>query len=150
MGTARFRLNDQRVMFEVFDEEVLVLNIEAGIYYSLSGASAEIWQWLVGGADAEAVKQAVRARYAGDAAAIDSAVTRLIDKLAAEELVISDDRDAPAFAIPDAAGERQPFVEPAIEIYNDLQDLLLLDPVHDVDERGWPIARMEPPAGAKA
>jgi hypothetical protein len=27
------------------------------------------------------------------------------------------------------------------QVYSDLQDILLLDPVHDVDEKGWPIVR---------
>jgi len=25
-----------------------------------------------------------------------------------------------------------------VEKYTDMQDLVLLDPVHEVDERGWP------------
>ena len=31
------------------------------------------------------------------------------------------------------------FTTPTLEIFSDMQDILLLDPVHDVDERGWPI-----------
>jgi hypothetical protein len=27
---------------------------------------------------------------------------------------------------------------PVLSIYDDMQDLLLLDPIHDVDESGWP------------
>ena len=32
---------------------------------------------------------------------------------------------------------------PVLETYADLQDILLLDPVHDVDETGWPKTRAE-------
>jgi hypothetical protein len=30
------------------------------------------------------------------------------------------------------------FVEPALNKYTDMQELLLLDPVHEVSEAGWP------------
>jgi len=31
------------------------------------------------------------------------------------------------------------FAPPVLEVYTDMQDLLLLDPIHDVDETvGWP------------
>ncbi len=34
-----------------------------------------------------------------------------------------------------------PYAPPALETYTDMQELLLLDPIHDVDETGWPAAR---------
>jgi hypothetical protein len=34
---------------------------------------------------------------------------------------------------------------PAISVYKDMQDLFLLDPIHDVNEAGWP--SYQPPAG---
>lgn len=30
------------------------------------------------------------------------------------------------------------FEEPIFHKYTDMEDLLLLDPIHDVDETGWP------------
>ena len=35
----------------------------------------------------------------------------------------------------------QQYAAPKLATYSDLQDLLLLDPIHDVDETGWPAAR---------
>ena len=40
------------------------------------------------------------------------------------------------------------FEAPRLEKYTDMQDLVLLDPVHEVDEQGWPQQR--PEAGANA
>jgi hypothetical protein len=42
---------------------------------------------------------------------------------------------APAPAAP-AAGAV--FAPPRLEVFDDLQDLFLVDPIHDVDEAGWP------------
>ena len=32
------------------------------------------------------------------------------------------------------------FEKPVLQKYSDMQDLLLLDPIHEVDEMGWPNA----------
>jgi hypothetical protein len=49
----------------------------------------------------------------------------------------------PGPAAPDdpAPAERATFIAPVLAVYTDMQDLLLLDPIHDVDEIGWPTRR---------
>ena len=42
-------------------------------------------------------------------------------------------RDAPG-----EASEKRPYVPPQIERFTDMQELLLLDPIHEVDDTGWP------------
>jgi hypothetical protein len=60
--------------------------------------------------------------------------------LSTEGLVVPLEEDA---ASPDSTN-RQPLPEPSgfeppvLEKFTDMQDLILLDPVHEVDERGWP------------
>ena len=46
----------------------------------------------------------------------------------------------PAASAPVEATERAPFVTPRLERYTDMQDIILLDPVHKVDSQGWPHA----------
>ena len=41
-------------------------------------------------------------------------------------------------AAPTRAGARAPFEAPRLVKYSDLQDLLVLDPIHDVVLAGWP------------
>jgi hypothetical protein len=31
---------------------------------------------------------------------------------------------------------------PLLRKYTDMRDLLLLDPIHDVDEQGWPVRKL--------
>ena len=40
-----------------------------------------------------------------------------------------------------AGGKRRTYVTPAFDRYTDMAELLLIDPVHDVDEAGWPFRR---------
>jgi hypothetical protein len=75
-------------------------------------------------------------------------VQRFLDTLSAEGLIESRDGDAAGESVAAAAaggdenGDRPkaPFAEPALEKHTDMQDLILLDPVHEVDARGWPHA----------
>ena len=61
-------------------------------------------------------------------------------KLQMENLVTSVDclADVTPSAIENAVAVKQPFEAPILNKYNDMQELLLLDPIHDVDEAGWP------------
>ena len=85
----------------------------------------------------------VRAHYAGDAEHIRAGVDALLAELLAESLL------APAECISAgapgvdsnerSAGELPPFMPPLLEKFTDMADLLLLDPIHEVDaETGWP------------
>ena len=39
------------------------------------------------------------------------------------------------------------FQTPTLNADSDMEDLLLLDPIHDVDEKGWPQAKPTSPEG---
>jgi hypothetical protein len=46
--------------------------------------------------------------------------------------------ERPAERLNASTGQSRQFVPPVLERYDDMEDLLLLDPVHDVDAQGWP------------
>ena len=78
----------------------------------------------------------VEAHYQADASVAAAAVQALVTALAAEDLVQPTGEAAaqPAYS----NGQRAPFVAPVLQKHTDMQDLLLLDPIHEVDETGWP------------
>jgi hypothetical protein len=39
--------------------------------------------------------------------------------------------------------DKPPFEMPKLSKYTDMEDLLALDPIHEVDEMGWPNAKLE-------
>jgi hypothetical protein len=54
-------------------------------------------------------------------------------------LVPADESAAPVLTPhPENGAAAQPYQEPKLGKYTDMQELLLLDPVHEVDEAGWP------------
>jgi hypothetical protein len=135
----RFRVNTPAVIHQLLDGEVIVVNLDTGTYYSLTGTAADIWRSVdEGGSVDEAVVQ-LAGQYDAPRSVVGPAVTRFVGELEAEELILAADRGdvrRPGAAANGAA--RLPFAEPALQKFTDMQELLLLDPIHEVDERGWP------------
>jgi hypothetical protein len=141
-----FRVNPIHVAYETFDGgEVLAINLDTGTYYSLPGICGEIWMWLVEGASLEAIRQALVDLYEGERAIIEAEAERFIETLKAENLISSDEAaiNAPIVLVKSRADKKR-FVTPTMEKYSDLQDLLLLDPIHETDVAGWPVRESQP------
>jgi hypothetical protein len=143
----RLQVNAPTVAWEAVEGEVIVINLGTGTYYSLAAAGALLWEGLAAGATVADCVAAVRERYEGDEQLVRRALDELIGDLKAEGLVVPGSPDdtqdnSPGFVPEGSAddGARAPFVAPRLERYIDLQNLIQLDPVLAVDERGWPLA----------
>jgi len=150
MGQAQhLRINMAKVSYETIDGETLIINLENGNYYSLLGTGAEIWSMVERGAAVGDIVEALDRRYRGSRAAVEQAVDKFVADLHSEGLVVHDQGPAPGgTAEPDLGtgvngDEARPaFAVPALSKYTDMQDLLLLDPIHEVDEAGWPAPKL--------
>lgn len=142
----RFRVNAPPVVHESFDDEVVLVNLETGVYYSLDRPGVPLWGWVDAGASVGEMVAAARDGCAGDAAEIEAGVRRLLAELCDERLIVVDPAP-PRAAVPapqDRAGERPPFQAPTLTKFSDMAELLTVDPIHEVGAGGWP----EPPGGA--
>lgn len=144
-----YRTRDQQLVQERIDDETIVINMETGSYYSLKGSAIDIWQQLSTGADVPTVCTMLSTRYSGDEAFIAESVEGLVQELIRENLIEVSSQPGsidPVEIAPDVANPLSPFMAPEFEVYTDVQDLLLLDPIHDVTDSGWPL---EQPGGPK-
>jgi hypothetical protein len=71
---------------------------------------------------------------------LETVLIDFLEELVVEKLLIPVDTDGEARAPnTEAVVTRAPFDAPVLEKYTDMQDLVLLDPVHDFDAaEGWP------------
>ena len=137
----RLRQASERVVHETAGGEVVLIHLETGNYYSLRGAGAYVWALLEAGGDAQAITDAVTARYDADPAVIHASVTEILHRLVREGLVAEDGIEhARAGTVENVAPHEAgtPFEPPILERYTDMQDYLLVDPIHDVDGGAWP------------
>lgn len=138
-SVARYALNQPPVVGEVIDGEVMVINLDTGVYYSVIGAGAAVWPMLVGGATLREISNRVARHYGADAESVDRDVQSFVARLADEAILrpLQDDVTASSF---DPVEEWPAVAYPGFgfERYDDMQALLLIDPVHEVGDFGWP------------
>lgn len=122
---------------EIFDGELVIANYKSGLYYSISVEGSWIWQGLAHGLTVSQIAQWLSGHFPGQASEIPTLVEEFVGKLLAENLILESSKgDSSVQKLPIVTGGV--FKRPVIDRFDDLQELLLLDPVHDVDQTGWP------------
>jgi hypothetical protein len=131
------------VVSEIIESEAIIIDLDSGNYYSLQDAGADIWAGIQDGIQIEEIVDRLKIKYEGDEGAIRSAAMALLNQLEDEALIKSDGAavgtGTPFAPIPDAEpSDKISFSAPLLHKYTDMQDLLLVDPIHEVDASGWP------------
>ena len=142
-----YRVNAPQVIAETIGEETIIVNLAAGHYFNLLGTGVEIWEGIAREEPLPTIIERLETRYEAPTGEIRASVSRLIDDLQTEELIVATGQngtEAPSAPAPASEDGRAPFAPPSLAKFTDMQDIILLDPVHEVDVRGWPHA----PAGA--
>jgi hypothetical protein len=140
--TTRFRVNSPQIIWETVEEEVLLIDLGTGNYYSLRGSGAVIWHAVEQGAPVSEIVALLERAYGGDNE-LEVALTRFLEEIVAEGLVVPMAADGEATtAVEETIVSGAPFETPLLEKYTDMQELVLLDPVHDFEQaEGWPRAK---------
>ena len=137
-----YGIEDAAVVSDIIEGEAVMLHRVSGDYFSTDGVGCLIWQWI---GEGHSHRQIVRRLQAGAAASpteVEAAVDAFIADLVTHSLVreIGESAGSPA----EVAGEppaapQADFRPPVLNVYSDIRNLLLLDPLHDTDEKtGWP------------
>lgn len=139
--TSAFRPNSPPVLHETLDHEAILVDLERGTYYSLDPVGTSIWGAIDRGASIEQVVESIAEQSGADVAEVEAVVGAFVDELVTEELLVARDEDAVAEAVRAEWPDGVTFTKPTLSRYTDMQELLLLDPVHDVGVAGWPERR---------
>jgi hypothetical protein len=141
-------VNAPSVAGEVIDGEAVIMNLTTGHYFSTQGSGATAWEAISAGASRSEIAAALQCRYAVAADEVVQAVNTFVADLLRHDLVVeTPGHDRPGGVPPAVApheGTLAPFQPPVLHVYTDMDDLLLLDPIHDVDEVGWPTPKPSP------
>ncbi len=135
-----YRVRDKNVVSEIIDEEAIIMDLTDGTYFSSDGPGAVIWDGIVCGFEAAQIKQRVRRAFSVDPAELNVDFENFVATLLANRLVDVAREITPLsvdWSMPLSA-DRLGYEPPILNRYDDLQNLALLDPIHDVEEAGWP------------
>ena len=144
-----FAPNHPQVIHEVIEGEAILVNLDSGSYFSLDKVGAVVWELLEQGFPMGRLIDLVATQYAGTKNEIEEGVSQLVTELQREGLVVANGSTGPAVAqgtpsVTAVTDDRPAFEAPTLHKYTDMEDLIMLDPIHDVDESGWPHAKPEP------
>ena len=135
----RYRLHSPDVIQETVDGEALVIHTPSGTYYSLLGTGEQVWNALLVGHTPAEIATVYASAGENTFSALLEAVEDFAHQLQDEQLLIRGDETAASGDLPPVTA---PFTTPRIEKFTDMQELLLVDPIHEVDpQMGWPQRR---------
>jgi hypothetical protein len=138
-----FKLTPSTV-HETFGDETVVMNLTSGSYYSLCGTSSVIWTMLVDGTTEQAMVQRIGTDYAAGDDEVSRSIQEFLDLLVTENLLVSDvTQDVSLLVTSLIPASVKAFTPPTLDKFTDMEEMLLLDPIHEVDEEGWPTARKD-------
>lgn len=140
-----FQPNEPKVIHESYDDEVVIVNLDSGNYYSVEKVGADIWAQILSGASRGDIVDNLVQQYPESEEDVAGAVEAFIDELVQEDLIVptepSPKRCSNGHAVDNSwASTASQFEAPTLRTFTDMQDLLLLDPIHEVDDMGWPNA----------
>ena len=140
LSTLSFEINSPAVAGEILDGEAIILHLPRGHYFSSEGSGAVIWAGVERRMTVLDIATALVDRFGVAADDARAAVELFLEELIRQELIRpssgSNAGPEPSDPLPGAGA----YSAPRLEIYTDMQNLLLLDPIHDVDATGWPVA----------
>lgn len=141
----RYKVNQPSVVFEKFDDELVLINLDTGNYYSFESVGAYIWDFVQDGFSYSEIMHEVSGEYRGDPAAIENAVKDFVNKLSEEGLIVPDGVQPTAGRKKtdtshgtEVAKQKKDFELPVLNKFTNMQDFLLVDPIHEIDYSDYP------------
>jgi hypothetical protein len=134
----KVRVNHGPVICEQQDDEVIAIHLETGAYYSLQGSACRLWSLIEADVTVADIVESFKAVHGGHAEEIAAAINEFLRQLEADQLIVSDSSAGKSLATAFTDALESPVPQFHLQKYSDMEELLRLDPVHDVGGGGWP------------
>lgn len=133
-----YKLNEEKMFYDMAEGQAIIINFTTGMYYGTSSLGSAVLDSLLAGASVEAALTAVKA-LPNCPADIDAQMEVFINALLEKEVIVATEDAGTDCAAFDASALTDGFVL-TVDEFTEVQDLIMADPVHDIDvEQGWPI-----------
>lgn len=132
-----YKLNEEKMFYDYADGQAVVINYQTGMYYGMGLLASAILDRIVAGKNVDEIITVVKA-LPQCPADIDERVQNFVRELKEKEIIVDG---------PTVLGEIESLSKEVAEdgfdlkldMFAEMADLLLADPVHDVDmQAGWP------------
>ena len=119
-----------KIVSDQFDGEVVVVSLETGSYFSIRETAQEIWSLLENNISRAGIINSFSNLTDEEASKIES----YLDFLLLEGLIEENETQ-----VESDTSNSLTFVGLTYSKFDDMSDLIMIDPIHDADEeQGWP------------
>jgi hypothetical protein len=137
-----YMIDKSRFVFEQFDKEMVLINLEDGLYFNISDTGTEVLHLLEQGLSVAEILDVLSARYVNKDE-LPALVEGFVAELGKQGILLPLPQGAPASSVSTAKetprnGAETSFAPPVLTRYDDMQEILLIDPIHQVSDQGWP------------
>ena len=131
-----YKLNDIKMFCDIADNTAIIIDSQTGIYYGMNSLGTAVFENLQRGVSAEKILEKLKSMQ-GIPENLEDNFKQYMSSLTEKEIIIE---TAPTDELPildeNIAKQDSFFID--VREYNDAQELLLADPIHEVkEETGW-------------
>ena len=134
----QYALTSKNISGEIIDDELIVIDLSRGVYFTSKGAALHLWRGVLSGNNIEALIEQLCSK-SDDPDNFKQMCMEWLNALTSEGVLQEAGGEGATIPIGFLETEElSKIVPPTFEMHHDLEDILLFDPVHDFDELGWP------------
>ena len=127
-------VDDEKVISEQIEQDTVVINLEKGYYYDFNPTASVILLLLKNGITKEQLIMEYSSYFNIAPDIADRDVSKIFTYLLQKSLIAETSNMNEKVSI----NGHFEYVEPEIVEFDDMQEMLLLDPIHEVKDKGWP------------
>lgn len=130
------KFNSTQFDLEDFSNEIVIINTSTGSYYTISGSAVSVLRWFFLPISTEKITQLIEETFLDEV----SDASTFVEWLKLQGLIHAVETSEAGLDGTNPAPESNPIIfnEWTYTRFDDMSDLIRLDPIHDVSEKGWP------------
>jgi hypothetical protein len=143
-----YYIDKDKVIFEKIEDEIIIISQDTGIYYSIRGHGAIVWQLISSGLSIDEITVYFKDIHVSQDENVQSEIISFIEGLFKEGLIIAGQKHEHNVELEPGlinSIKSIPFSRPTFEKFENMKDYLLVDPIHEVDVAGWPYTKKNNP-----
>jgi len=143
MHYRNFSIKSNSVSLERLDGEVIIISFTTGQFYSAKGSGADVLSLLKAGLSSKSIIQILSTNYSTfeyEHSGLDVFISSLLNQGIIQETI--ETLETETFQLPNDLA-RSLWNKPELMIHDEIHGLLLVDPIHETNDEGWPKLKNE-------
>lgn len=127
--SSRLLVNHDQVAAKTFDDDVILIHLATGVYYSIETLGRSVWELIAKQYSVAEIATALSDRFEVSLEQARRDVGALAEQLLHEELVtVSDSEVTLEPVVRQSVSAKHAYTTPRLDVYRDMEMLLALDP----------------------